>query len=369
MKPVLQERVLAMSLELSKQIWKVAFCDGQKIRRVNVQPGERAELQQQLQRARERLGLPATVRVVCCYEAGREGFWVHRFLQALGLENLVVDPASIEVNRRRRRAKTDRLDAEKLVRMLMRWLGGERTVWRTVRVPTVEEEDERRVHRERARLLQERTGHLNRMRALLFLQGHAAGGLKALDLRRCRTWEGQPLPAELQAELLREQQRVQLVDAQLAELDEAMATRLEQPQTAADRKAQKLLTLRAVGPVNAWVLGKELFGWRQLRNHRQLGAIAGLTGTPYNSGQSRREQGISKAGIVWVRSLLVELAWGWLRYQPRSALSQWYRRRFAGGGARLRRIGIVALARKLLIALWHYVEHDQLPVGAVLKPC
>jgi len=148
-----------------------------------------------------------------------------------------------------------------------------------------------------------------------------------------------------------------------------MATRLEQPQTAADRKAQKLLTLRAVGPVNAWVLGKELFGWRQLRNHRQLGAIAGLTGTPYNSGQSRREQGISKAGIVWVRSLLVELAWGWLRYQPRSALSQWYRRRFAGGGARLRRIGIVALARKLLIALWHYVEHDQLPVGAVLKPC
>jgi transposase len=345
----------------------VAFCDGQKVRRVNVTPGNKAEMERQLQRAKIRLGLPATVRVVSCYEAGREGFWVHRFLQGLGVESLVVDPASIEVNRKQRRVKTDRLDAEKLVRMLRRWLGGERTVWKVVRVPSVQDEDERRVHRERRRLKNERTAHLNRMRALLFLQGATPPARTGGDLARCLTWAGQPLPAGVLAELQREQQRVQLAESQLAELDGAIAARLETPRTAAECKAQKLLQLRAIGPVNAWVLSKEIFGWREIRNPRQLGALVGLTGTPYASGQSRRDQGISKAGNVWVRSLLIELAWGWLRFQPESVLAQWYQKRFAGGGTRLRRIGIVALARKLLIALWRYVEHDQLPAGAILK--
>lgn len=358
--------VLYMAMELSSKKWKLQFGDGRKVRSKSVDAGEQGGLLSEIAKAKERLGLPADAPVVSCYEAGRDGFWIHRFLEKHGIENLVVDPASIEVNRRKRRAKTDRLDAEKLLLMLLRYrLYGEKTVWKICRVPCEEAEDERRVGRELDRLTKERTGHLNRIRSLLVLHGVRAGPL--VDLSTVTDWQGKPLMPELLAELQREQQRLEQVNEHISHLQSVKRQRLACPLSDADRKAEKLMRLRAVGPVSSWTLSKEFFSWRQFRNRRQVGAAAGLTGTPYDSGESRRDQGISKSGNKWVRKTCIELAWSWVRYQPQSALSQWFVRRFGSGGKRMRRIGIVALARKLLIALWKYVEHDELPEEAVLK--
>jgi transposase len=364
------EQKLYMAMELSDKCWRLVFSDGgEKRRHETMEAGHRMELVEAIRKAKEKFDLSSEAKVVSCYEAGRDGFWLHRYLVTLGVENQVVDSSSIETNRRKRRAKTDRIDGVKLLTMLMRYWGGERGLWSVVRVPSVEDEEGRRLHRELASLNKERTRHRNRIRGLLVTQGlrlEPKGDflqrLEALTL-----WDGAPLPLELKGELEREYQRLRLVEAQRRALENTRKSRLRQADMASVQRVVQLMGLRAIGPNCAWLLVMEFFAWREFRNRRQLGACAGLTGTPYDSGASKRDQGISKAGNRRVRTMMIEIAWLWLRYQPNSKLSRWFRERFAGGGARMRRVGIVALARRLLVALWRYVEDGMLPEGAELK--
>jgi len=364
------EQKLYMAMELSDKCWKLVFSDGgEKRRHETMEAGHRMELVEAIRKAKEKFDLSSEAKVVSCYEAGRDGFWLHRYLVTLGVDNQVVDSSSIETNRRKRRAKTDRIDGVKLLTMLMRYWGGERGLWSVVRVPSVEDEEGRRLHRELASLNKERTRHRNRIRGLLVAQGLRLEpkGDFLQRLEALTRWDGAPLPLELKGELEREYQRLRLVEAQRRALENTRKSRLRQADTASVQRVVQLMGLRAIGPNCAWLLVMEFFAWRGFRNRRQLGACAGLTGTPYDSGTSKRDQGISKAGNRRVRTMMIEIAWLWLRYQPNSKLSRWFRERFAGGGARMRRVGIVALARRLLVALWRYVEDGMLPEGAELK--
>jgi transposase len=360
--------VLYMALELSVKKWKTALsAGGTKVRQYGVEGGDRAGLLAVIEKAKQRFGLGARAAVVCCYEAGRDGFWVDRFLSEAGIENKVVDSSSIEVKRRQRRAKTDRLDAGKLLSMLVRDCRGEKAVWQVLRVPTREEEDARRMHRELESLKREHTRHTNRIGALLALHG-----LRAQNIGGCGWGERlkgycRGLGANEAAELERESARLALVRQQLREVRAAQEALLKTAgAVGAGLQILRLARLCGIGVKSAWTLFYEFF-WRRFNNRREVGSCAGLTGTPYQSGESRREQGISKAGNKRVRCLMVELAWSWLRYQAQSDLSRWYRERFAGGGVRLRRIGIVALARRLLIAIWRYLEQGLVPAGARQK--
>jgi transposase len=356
---------LYMALELSDANWKVVIGDDRRApSHHSVSAGNAPVLLDVIEKAKKRCGHGVGVQVVSCYEAGRDGFWLHRWLLVHGVENLVVDSSSIEVNRRQRRAKSDRLDAAKLYEMLARYVRGEKRVWQVVRVPTVQAEDARRPHRERERLRRERNAHLNRICSLALLHNERLDRGKQMQ-SQINALEGR-LPPALWTELQREYERVQLVDRQLGELKAAIEAQLHsllehQPPLAA------LMRLRSIGITSAWVLVHELFGWRRFNNRRELAACVGLTPTPYDSGGSTREQGITKAGNRRLRALLVELCWLWLRHQPQSALSLWFQERFAGGGKRMRRIGIVAMARRLLVALWRYVQDGVVPAGAQLK--
>ena len=356
---------LYVSFELSLKNWRLTFGNGMRITRREVSGGDFVALVQALSWAKKRLGLAADCEVRSCYEAGRDGFHLHRWLEGQGIQNLVVDSSSIEVDRRLRRAKTDRVDGMKLLELLLGyWREGKRL--RVVRVPSVAEEDQRRVNRERERLGKEATAHRNRIRGLLIAQGVRVEGIGARGWRE--RVEKMAIEAYLKAELERESERLALALAQLQVLEQARQQRLgSKEQDMAMAQVKQLLGLCAVGINSAWVLVMEFFAWRGFRNRRELGALSGLVPTPYSSGRMEREQGISKAGNRRVRSLLIELAWQWLRYQPQSALSKWFNARFASGGSRTRRIGIVALARKLLVALWSYLVHGQLPAGAKLK--
>jgi transposase len=327
-------------------------------------------LRQEIEKSKRRFKLPETARVVSCYEAGREGFWLDRALEGMGIENMVVDASSIEVNRRQRRAKTDRMDVKKLVRQLVRYSRGERDVWSVVRVPSPEAEDNRQLHRGLEVLKEERKQHRVRIQSLLYTQGiDMKVGAKFLQqLEHLRCWNREPIPAQMQQRIQDECHRLQLVQAQIRELK---AKQVEQ-QKAADSnaaldKVRRLQQLTAIGLGSSWVFVMELFGWRHFRNRRELAAAVGLAPTPYNSGDSVREQGISRSGNWRIRKLLIEIAWAWLRLQPHSKLSQWYNERFAKGGARMRRVGIVALARRLVIDLWRYLESGTVPEGAQLK--
>jgi transposase len=320
----------------------------------------------EIRAAKKRFGLPEEAAVASCYEAGRDGFWLHRFLTSKKVENLVVDSASIEVNRRKRRAKSDRLDAVKLAEMLIRYCNGERKVWSIIRVPAADDEDRRQLHRELIELKAERTAHVNAIKGLL-----AGLGLQssvdedfAERLVRFRQWDGTAVPAALRGRLLREFERWRLVGRQIAELEKARTEEIRKGKGPEVEQVRQLLNLKGIGENGAWLLVNELFAWRKFQNRRELGSLAGLTPTPYDSGESRREQGISKAGNRRVRWMMVQLSWGWLQYQPESELSQWYQRRFGHGNSRLRKIGIVALARKLLVALWRYLETGEPPAGA-----
>jgi transposase len=326
-------------------------------------------LKQEITKAKTRFGLPADAPVRSCYEAGRDGFWLHRHLTQEGIQNVVVDAASIEVNRRARRAKSDRLDVGKLLQMLLRYHGGEPKVWSVVRVPTVADEDRRQLHRELLELKAERTQHTNRMQGLLACYGVEMPALKAdfpQALAEVRQWDGTPVPQELQQRLVREAQRLEMLEKQIRALERERLARLRHSSEPAVEQARKLLSLRGIGINSAWLFSMELFGWRRIQNRRQVGALAGLVPTPYQSGDHAGEQGISKAGNRRLRTMAVEIAWCWLHYQPQSAWSQWYGKRFARGNKRLRRIGIVALARKLLVGLWRYLEEGVVPDGAVL---
>ena len=362
---------LYMAMELSKKLWKLAFSDGKKKRLVTIKAKNLFELQEAIAKAKAKFGLAAEARVVSCYEAGRDGFWLHRFMVSIGIENQVVDSSSIEVNRRARRAKTDGIDAGKLLGMLRRYWGGERDVYSVVRVPNESQEDARRLHRELECVKKERGRHITRIRSLLTLHGiearYVGGSDWAEQVSGFRQWDGSPLLGELKGELLREGARLALVRRQISALEAEQRRRERESDDPMIRKIVQLQQLGAIGPVSAWVFIMELFGWRKFNNRRELASLVGLTPMPYNSGDSTLEQGISKAGNRRVRALLIEISWLWLRYQPDSALSQWFNRRFAAGGKRMRRIGIVALARKLLIALWRYLETGEIPAGAHLK--
>jgi len=360
-------QVLYMAMELSQRTWKLGFSVGnRKCREVNVPAGNAAELSEAIRKARAKLALASDAPVRSCYEAGRDGLWIHRLLDKLRVDNVIVDPASIEVNRRKRRAKTDRLDVRKLLKRLVAYHEHDPQAWSVVRVPSVEHEDDRRIHRELERLTKERTGHRTRIQALLATVGVERRPTKKFGewLEVATQWDGTPLPPQLAGELRREHARLELVEAQMAELRRTIEERIKAADNDSDAKSARLTKLVAIGPLGGWVLVKELFAWRAFRNRREVGAVAGLTPTPYDSGGGDREQGISKAGNRRVRVLMTQLAWSWLRYQPDSQLSQWFKEKWGGGSKRSRRVGIIALARRLLIALWRWVDQGVTPEGA-----
>ncbi len=397
--PIDLEATLFVALELSLSSWVVvasapgedrvskhgvAACDG---------PGLLALLERLRSRTEQQCGQP--VAVVVMQEAGRDGFWVHRLLEAHGVQSQVVDPSSVAVNRRSRRAKTDRIDAEAMLRTLMAWARGERQVCAMVRPPTREAEDARRLNREREALLAERIRHANRIKGLLATQGVFGFEPTLRDRRRrlaeLRTPEGAALPPRLLAEIGRQMDRLELAMQQLAALeaerDAAFAAERVPAPAAGDAgggaiggedmavaalpggegPGARLLRLKGVGPETASVLAGEAF-FRDFRNRREVASYAGLAPSPWQSGGVDHEQGISKAGNARVRKAMGQLAWLWLRNQPDSALSAWYRDRVRDGRGRIKRIAITALARKLLVALWRFVTQGLVPTGAVMKP-
>lgn len=365
----LQTKSMCVAMELSKKNWKLAFGDGSQERMRTLTSRRAADVVREVEQAKKKLGLGADAAVVFGYEAGRDGFWICRMLRKAGYVVHVMDPASIEVPRRARQRKTDRLDAKRLLELLIRYeLWGQRKAFSAVCVPSEEQEAQLRVHRDRERLVRERTQHRARIKSLLALHGIEVGNPAKVPLERVRDWEEKPLAAPWVVELRREQQRLRLVEEQLAEVEQAQAAALAEGKTPATLKARKLSRLKSIGLQSSWLLGQECFGWRTFANRKQLGSFAGLAGTPFDSGETLREQGISKAGNRRVRTAMIELGWGWVRWQPDSALTKWFVDRFVRAGTkRSRRKGIVALARKLLIALWKYVENDELPEGAVLS--
>lgn len=362
--------VLYMALELSLNKWCIAFGTGVKTRQVTLESGDRLGLLEEIKKAKIKFGLPDETEVISCYEAGRDGFWIHRWLISEGIKNIVIDSSSIKVDRKSRRAKTDRLDASRLLKQLIQHVRGEDKL-QVARIPSEIEEDRRRMHRERERLKKERTGHTNRIKSLLILFGIKCKN-KGRDtwqgyLEKIRDWRGEALPMHQKEELIRETHRLEMVESQLKELESLMLERLKTSEEGVYKKIQQLKSIKSIGDVSSWVLIMEWFGWRNFKNRREIGAAAGLVGTPYDSGESQREQGITKAGNHRIRALMIELAWSWLRYQPDSDLTRWFNERF-GQGKRMRKVGIVALARRLLIAIWRFLETGELPKGAQLKP-
>lgn len=367
-----RQRRLYVSIEMGWSKLKIAStCDAmQKPRIKQVAARDLKAMLEEFAKAKKRIGLPADAPVICCYEAGRDGFWLHRWLVTQGIENLIVDPGSLKVNRRRKRAKTDRLDAGLLLDHLLDHVAGKQHVWSVVHVPTLDQEERRQLHRELETLQGERTKHVNCIKSLLATMGLH---LERVDAEFA-TWlgaqrlleTGQAVPADYHQRLLREYQRWTLVNQQIAALEEEQKRRVATQATPEIAKVRKLATLKGIGVKSGWLFVMEFFGWRTFRNRRQVGALAGLTPTPYQSGAMDKELGLNKAGNRWIRSYIVEIAWGWLHWQRDSKLSRWFRERYAQGGRRLRKKGIVALARKLLIALWRWLEFDELPKGAVL---
>jgi transposase len=361
------EPTLYVAFELGKKEWKLAMTSGFGVAPWlrSVASGDWRGVERALAQGGGRFGLPAAAPVVSCYEAGRDGFWIHRALEERRIRNRVVDSASIEVNRRARRAKTDRLDALKLVMMLVRVAHGEKRVWNEVRVPTVTDEAARQVSRERTTLTQDQTRLVNQMRGWLATWGATLPSRRRGDWwTTVRDWAGLALPAEVQARLARAEARLQGLEAQIAELDaqQHAAVTAAAPTAALSR----LVQLKGVATTSASVLLDEGLVWRVFRNRRQIGGLLGFAPTPYDSGETVREQGISRAGNARLQEISIQLAWNWVRWQPLSALTQWYQANF-GKGKRARRIGIVAVARKLLIALWRYVTIGVVPEGAILK--
>jgi transposase len=363
-----------VAIELSQKTWLVTLHrpDQDRISRHKLEGGDHGELLALIERSRARVAvkLGSVPHVVSCYEAGYDGFWLHRLLEAGGIRNLVFDAASIAVEQRARRAKTDRIDGELLLRTLMAYLRGEPRVVRIVRVPSVEAEDARRASRERDRLVTEQTAHTNRIKALLRLCGMAVGNPRRRDwlswLAQQRDWQGQPVPPQLLAEVTREHTRLMLMREQLAALEEAQAAQaLAVPAPMAERR-ESLRRLKALGPAFTATLVNELF-YKDFRNRREVASYCGLTPSPWKSGGIDREQGISKAGNRRARHKAIELAWLWLRHQGDSALSLWFRNRTANAGKRAKRIAIVALARKLIVALWRYLTTGLVPEQAVMK--
>jgi transposase len=364
-----------VSIELSQRTWLVTLHspDRDKISRHKVTGGDQVGLVALIERIRARAErqLGGRPKVASCYEAGYDGYWLHRLLEAAGITNYVFDPASIAVEQRRRRSKTDRIDGEALLRTLMAYLRGEPRVVRIVRVATEEQEDARRVSRERDRLIKERTAHSNRLKGLLRQKGLAVGKPLRRDwlswLAAQRDWQGNGLPPELLAEVTREHARLMLICEQIAVLERASAKADEVAAAAGTINNRVLLRrVKALGPVFSAALSNEVF-YKDFRNGRQVGSYVGLAPSPWQSGGTNREQGISKAGNPRAREKAIELAWLWIRHQPGSALTEWYRARTANASKRIKRIAIVGLARKLMVQLWRYLNTGLVPDGVVLS--
>ena len=359
--------LVAMELSLSK--WGLAAAvEGQPRKRVKtVAGGDYEALSEAVAEFKARFKLLPDTPVVFCYEAGRDGFYPYRCLVRLGHEAWVIDSASIEVSRHRRRAKSDGIDVDKLVELMQRKARGEQRALRIVRVPDEASEDQRQLPRERENLLTEQHRLLNQIESLLFLQGYRGIPQSSLRLKEWLEQTGELSP-QLRERIQRDVERLALVESQFAGVEKCMKEQIHQEQSGnIGRVAVALMQLCGIGLIGAWVLASEIYGWREFRNRKEVGSVLGLTPTPYSSGNDQREQGISKAGNKRARSLLVELSWLWLRYQPESVLSRWFRERFSKGGKRLRRIGIVALARRLAVALWRYTAHGVVPDGVRLK--
>jgi len=362
---------LYIALELGWDKWLLACATqaAEKPRFRSVPGRDLDKLREEIAKAKRRFGLAPDAPVCTCFEAGRDGFWLHRALASMGIVNVVCDSGAIEVKRRKKHVKTDPVDAAKLLNLLCRYHAGERKVWSVVNVPSVADEDRRQLHRGLKDVQGQQTECSNRIKGLLASQGLDA----AVDadfrttLAELRDWAGQPVPAGLRERVLQEFAVWETLHRQVRDAANEQERQLREGKEPYLDQVRRLLGLKAVGVRSAWILVAELFAWRDIKNGKELGALVGLTPTPYDSGKSEREQGISKAGNKHVRSLIVELAWLWLRWQPGSALSQWYQRRFGPGNKRARKIGIVALARKLLIALWRYLEQGELPAGAQEK--
>jgi transposase len=362
---------LYLAFELSQKQWKLGFTIGiaQRPRIRNIMARDLQALEDEIRIAKQRFGLPGDAPVLSCYEAGRDGFWIHRYLKIYAIQNLVIDPASIEVSRRARRRKTDKLDVTKMLAMLIRHHGGERKIWRIVHVPSRQAEDARQLHRELLTLKTERTRHVNRIKGLLISQGVSVSVKANFPdlLDSIQMWDGTNLPEALGLRLQREYQRWLLVNQQIDQLGAHRKELLKTSQQPSVEQVRQLMRLKGIGINSAWLFVMEFFSWRDFRNRREVGACAGLTNAPYQSGDINKDQGIEKAGNRFIRSMAIEIAWSWLRNQPESKLSQWYQQRFGQGNRRMRKIGIVALARKLLIALWRYLETGTVPEGAQFK--
>ncbi len=371
-----QTATLFVALELSKATWLVALHTPERDRisqhrlTGGDQEGLLALIRKAQAKAEAELGRP--VRVVSCYEAGYDGFWLHRLLCERGIDNHVLDAASLLVDRRARRAKTDRLDLAGLLRTLMALCRGERQVCRVVRVPSPEEEDIRRQQRERERLVNERVQHIGRIKGLLMTQGIRSFQPARRDWRErlqgLRTADGRALPSCLAAEIERECRRLWLVIEMIAALEQEIASRLQSATEPGAERIRRLMAFTGIGPICAGVLVREVF-YRDFANRREVAHYLGLTPSPWKSGSVRRDQGISKAGNPRARRMAIELAWLWLRPQPGSALTAWFRTRVGSVKGRIRRLMAVALARKLLVALWRYLVDGIVPEGAVLKAC
>lgn len=381
--PITKGTTLYIAIELSSSEWKLAFADSlarnPRIRTIPIGGPfnvTRQEFAKEVSAAKKAFGFPDDCKVVSCYEAGRQAFWVHRCLAAMGIQNYIVEPTSMLVNRKARRAKTDRLDAVSIVKHLMRYAGGDMTACRMIRIPDADHEDARHLSRELHELKGEKTAHTNRIKGLLETQGIALNEITLkfkANLDTMLTADGRPISEELKARLRREFDRVALVVEHIREIERVQGERLKQASkktnealNAKEKRAEiayRLCQLKGIGTVTSWTMALEIFGWRDIMNRRQLGALAGLVPVPYDSGNSERQQGISKSGRAEFRCLMIEIAWMWLHYQPNSELSKWYRRRFDDGSKRNRKRGIVALARKLLIALGKYVKDGEIPAG------
>jgi transposase len=365
---------LNCALELSKNSWLLAiqFPDREQPSLYPIAGGDAERLMAKLSAARDRWAKASVAlpMITLCYEVGYDAFWLARFLKARGIECLVIDPGSLQVSRRGRRVKTDRVDVKTLLRTLLAWQRDERHVWSVVRIPSIDEEDLRRSHRERSRLVRERTAHINRIKGLLFAQGirgiNIKSRYKTLAVDELVTGDGHRLPPRLAAEIAREIHRLTMVQQQIAEIERERDTA---PTTceATERKRDLLSQLKSIGPAISTFLSREVY-YRQFANQRQVGSFLGLTPSPYDSGEEERCQGISRAGSGHARAVMIEAAWLWIKHQPKSALTRWFVERTAGQSKRVRKIMIVAVARKLAIALWRYVELGLVPQGAIINP-
>ena len=364
-----------ISLELSRSTWLITSLSpggGERMSKHSVRGGDVAGLLERFaqiqEKARARTG--RSFPIIMLQEAGLDGFWIHRMLQAQGIESHVVDPASIATSRRRRRAKTDKIDGEALVRALLAYKRGEPRVCAMVKAPTPEEEDRRRLCRERKVLTAERVRHVNRVKGLLFSQGIVGYEPLRRDrrarLEELQTGDGRPLPTHLKAQIRRELDRLELLLEQVKAVEAERDALLAAEYAVTPASAAMLLDIKGIGPEFTAILWSEGF-YRHFENRRQVAAYAGLAPTPWQSGSVDREQGVSKAGNPRLRTTLIQLAWLWLRHQPDSALARWFHERVSLNGGRLRKTTIVALARKLLVALWKYVTAGIVIEGAVIK--